>query len=326
MSSSDFRERLHLVPNGAGWLLELRQYWSPDRLDTSRKPVLMIPGYCMNTFILNFHPGGTSMVRYLVERGAEVWTANLRGQGGSRKVDGSKKFGFREVANQDLPSVVSYIQANQRSQNSLLDAVGCSLGATFLFSYLALNPESHGLGGLITMGGPLRWKNPHPMVDTLFRSPELAAALPIWGTRHIAKRVLPIAKRLPFVLDVYMNKAMIDLSKVDQLVRTVDDPIPYLNMQIARWVSNRDLIVAGTNVSEAVADIDLPLFCVAANADGIVPVETALSAAEIMGSSDIETLEVGDARNWFAHADLFINNEADTRVFGPLHSWLTRNR
>ena len=310
------QERLHLVANGQGWLLELRQYWNPETLDPTRRPVLMIPGYCMNTFILNFHPSGASMVRYLVDRGAEVWTANLRGQGGTRRLHGSRKFGFREVALIDVPEVLHHVQANRLVEPPLVDAIGCSLGATFLFSYLAHHPQQHGIGSLVSMGGPLRWENPHPLLTFMFKSPELAGVLPIRGTRRLAKRFLPFAKHLPFVLDIYMNKSMINLDAAEELVKTVDDPIPYLNQQIAHWVTNRDLNVADLNITHAMSDIQLPTLCVVANADGIVPKASALSITDHIGGGDIEGLDVGD--------DLFINDEAQDRVFEPLSNWLIR--
>ena len=101
------KERLIYANNNDGWGLELRQYWDPELLDTERRPLLMIPGYCMNTFILNFHPRGDSMVRFLTKQGFEVWTANLRGQGGSQRHVRRRKFGFRELALVDIRARLS---------------------------------------------------------------------------------------------------------------------------------------------------------------------------------------------------------------------------
>ena len=318
------KERLHYEDNRQGWLLELRQYWHPERLDPTRRPVLMIPGSCMNSFILNFHPTGDSMVKYLVDRGVEVWTANLRGQGGTRRIGGSRKFGFREVSLVDVPSAIHFVQNHTRTERRKIDAVGCSLGATYLYAYLAHHIDDHALGGLVAVGGPLRWEESHPLLKFAFQSPALAGMLPVFGTRELAKRFLPIAKRLPFVLDIYMNTNRIDLSQADQLVRTVDDPIPYLNKQIAHWVGTQDLHVAGLNVTQQMACIDTPTLCIVANADGIVPASTAVSVRDAIGTDDVEILNVGNSEDWFAHADLFISDLAQDQVFEPLHDWLTR--
>lgn len=318
------KERLIYANNDQGWALELRQYWDPETHDASRRPLVFIPGYCMNTFILNYHPRGDSLVRYLTREGFEVWTANLRGQGGARRQRVlAHKFGFGELALVDLPTVFNTVQRRRRSEPDRLDVVGCSLGATFLFAYLAHNLETHPFGSIVSLGGPLRWETVHPLVEVVFASPRLAGAVKIVGTRAVARQLLPVVKKVPSALALYMNADRIDLGTADQLVRTIDNPVPYLNQQIAHWVKQRDLVVRGVNVTEAMAELELPLLCVAANRDGIVPPENVASALDAFGTSDAEVLRVGDDDNWFAHADLFVNDEAEQRVFAPLATWLT---
>ena len=318
------RERLHFEDNGQGWLLELRQYWSAEHLDATRRPIVMIPGYCMNTFILNFHPTRDSMVRYLTLQGHEVWTANLRGQGGSRRDGGSKSYGFRELALVDLPVVMEYVKRHAKSDAPDVDAIGCSLGATFLYAYLAHFAESHGVGSLTAIGGPLRWEASHPLVKLAFSSPMVAGLVNIRGTRHAARAALPIVQHMPRLLELYMNAQHIDLSQASELVRTIDDPVPYLNRQIAHWVKERDLKVAGLNITAGLRHIDIPTLCILANADGIVPPAAALSIQNAIGTEVVDILHVGDEENWFAHADLFINNQAPERVFEPLSAWIKK--
>src|SRR5690554_8232290 len=96
-----------------GWRLDVVCYRDSRRFDARKKPLLMIPGYAMNVFILSFHPTGMSMIEYLCAQGFEVWAANLRGQGASRYVAKSAKspkarrfgrgervptYGFRELS------------------------------------------------------------------------------------------------------------------------------------------------------------------------------------------------------------------------------------
>lgn len=316
------KERLHYEDNHQGWLLEIRQYWDPERLDRSRRPLLIIPGYCMNTFILNYHPSQRSMVAHLVDEGFEVFTANLRGQGGSRRLSGSRRFGFREVALVDIPTVMHFVQATALSEPARVDAIGCSLGATYLYAYLAHHPNEHVVGSLVGLGGPLRWESAHPLLPFIFASPRLAGMLPVIGTRKLAQTILPIARRIPKALDLYMNRQNIDLSQAGILTQTIDDPIPYLNRQIAHWVRHQDLHVAGVNVTEAMGSIETPTLCIAANSDGIVPPDTAFSILDAVGTDDVLALEAGDQEHWFAHADLFINDYAEREVFDPLATWL----
>lgn len=317
------KERVIFANNRDGWGLELHQYWDPETHDPERRPVVMLPGYCMNTFILNFHPTGDSMVRYLARAGFEIWTANLRGQGDSKRYSGKRKFGFRQLCLTDIPTVFETVLARGRSSRDDVNVIGCSLGATFAFGYLAHHLDDHPVATLVSMGGPLRWEKAHPLLEIAFASAGIAGAIRFRGTRRLARYALPIAQKVPSVLSIYMNTEHIDLDAADELVKTVDDPVPHLNRQIAHWLSKRDLYVAGVNVTKAMKHVDVPLLCVAANKDGIVPVDTAVSATKAFGSTDVEVLRVGDRDNWFAHADLFINDEADVRVFEPLRMWLT---
>ncbi len=228
-------------PASEGWLLDVRRHHTPARLDKSLKPVLLIPGYCMNTTPLGFHPEGMSMIELLTERGFEVWTANLRGQGDSRSVGGPRNVGFRELALGDLPTAIREVRERSASSRDRVDIVGCSLGGTYVFAYLAHHVADHPIGSFVGIGAPLRWENPHALMRLAFGSPAVASRLRVSGTRRLAKLVLPlIAERFPSALSMYMNTSIVDLSRADELVKTVEDPIPKLNGEIARWLKSGD--------------------------------------------------------------------------------------
>lgn len=312
------------LDNQDGWRLDLKRYWDPAHLDPELRPILIVPGYCMNTFILAYHPRGRSLVEHLCEAGHEVWTCNLRGQGDSTPMAAPGRVGFAELSLVDIPRAVDYVHAHTESRHAAPHAIGCSLGGTFLYAYLAHHPHSHGLASVVGLGAPLKWVKRHLLLKVAFRSPRVAAMVKLKGTRRIARVALPVLKHVPGLLSMYMNTAHIDLSNAAELTQTVDDPHPSLNVQIAHWVNNQDLVVRGLNVTEALAQVRLPLFAVHANGDGIVPAEVALSAVSAFGGPITDSLEAGDAERWFAHADMFINDEAEARVFDPLVDWLVR--
>lgn len=310
-------------PKSSGWALDVRRYHDPKRLVPKRRPVLLVPGYCMNTTPLGFHPNGPSMIEFLVERGFEVWTSNLRGQGESRSEGGPRDVGFRVLALEDLACAIRHVRDHTETLTERVDVVGCSLGGTYVFAYLAHHPKTHGIGSIVGVGAPLRWQGAHPLLKIAFASPVLTRHLRVSGTRRLAGLVLPaVAARAPRLLDIYMNTKIIDLSRADELVKTVEDPIPKLNSEIARWFKSGDLMVDGVNVTEALRGIDRPLLCVVANRDGIVPPAAARSALDVIGSKQRDELAVGDDETWFAHADLFISRHAQERVFAPLAEWL----
>lgn len=320
-------ESLTYVDNGDGWSLELRCYRDATTFDARLRPIVMIPGYAMNAFILAFHPTSHSMVSYLCQGGFEVWTANLRGQGGARDKGGGRVFGLQHLSLVDLPVVFSHVQTHTRSETTQLDVIGCSLGASMVYGYLAHQADRRGVvASMVSMGGPFRWEQVHPLMKVAFVSSRLAGSVPIRGTRLLARGVVPLIKRVPALLSIYMNANMIDLSVGDQLVNTIDDPVPHINRQMARWMKQRDLVLEGVNVTEALRGSTLPVFCVIANADGIVPPDTVLSPKWVFASDVVDSLEVGDSKDWFAHADLFISELAEERVFRPLLTWLLQQQ
>ncbi len=312
------------LDNQDGWSLDIKRYHDPQRFDPTKGPLLFIPGYCMNTFILAYHPRARSMVQYLCEAGYEVWTSNLRGQGDSVAVsDQPGRVGFAEIALVDIPRVVDYVRAQTLTQSTKVHGVGCSLGGTFLYAYLAHHPQSHNLASMVGLGAPLKWADPHMLLKAVFRWPGLVSKVNLRGTRRLARLGLPLARRIPGLLSIYMNTEHIDLSQADLLTQTVDDPHPLLNTQIAHWVTHQDLVVRGLNITRGLKSVKLPLFAIHANGDGIVPTAAAVSATEAIGSK-AQDLQVGTEARWFAHADMFINDEAETAVFEPMANWLGR--
>lgn len=313
----------YLVDNRTGWEIELRRYSNPKLLRKERCPVIMFPGYCMNAFALSYHPSGVSMVEHMASHGYEVWTANLRGQGGARAIGTTERTTFSRIAREDVHTAIQFALQNTRTKRDSVVAAGASLGATFLFSHLATTPDTP-ISSIMSLGGPLRWVEYHPMVRVVFGSRRVAEKFAIPGTRKWASKILPVAMKVPSVLSLYMNTDRIDLSNLETLLETVDDPIPSLNAEIVQWIRTKDLFVDGINVSQAMSHVEIPLLQICANRDGIVPVATAKSAALLFGSEDVTSFVVGDARNWFAHADLFINDEAKKMVFDPMTKWLER--
>jgi pimeloyl-ACP methyl ester carboxylesterase len=287
------------------------------------RPLLIVPGYGMNSFIFGFHPDGASLVEALVLRGHEVWTVDLRGQGRSIRARGSLRYGLAELALDDLGAVIRHVLAHTQTGSTKLDLVGCSLGAALSFAHLACFPGAP-VHALVSMAGLVTWKDAHPLVRLAFGSPRLASMLPITNTRRMARVALPLlAKVAPSLLSVYLNAASTDLSQTARMVQTVEDPHPVINRQIAEWIANGELVVRGVNVSRALPSMRHPFLCVVAAHDGIVMPATARHAYDVIGSARKELLVVGDDTLRIAHGDLFLCRGAETRVFAPVSDFLT---
>ncbi len=316
--------RTHYVSNGNGWDLELRQTHNPEKLRKELRPLMIVPGYGMNSFIFSFHPTGRSMEAAWADYGFDVWSVNLRGQGGSKRRGGTRSYDLREIVLDDIPAAVGAILTHTVSHNrTAVDGVGASLGGTFLYSYLAL-AEDPRMGSLVAIGAPLRWDDINPVLKAAFSVPELLGRIPFYGTQRLARTLFPVIAKFPFVLRAYLHPEMVDTASLGEMIRTIEDPVPKLNRQIGYWIRHKDLVLDGLNVSEALRKRTNPLLCVIANADGIVPYETAYSGVRLLGSSVKEVLQVGDSARPFAHADLFVSNHAEERVFQPIADWLVR--
>jgi alpha-beta hydrolase superfamily lysophospholipase len=309
------------VPNGAGWELAVSRWIDPDHFVPGRRPVLVIPGYGMNSFIFGYHPRGPSLLESWVSAGFEAWTVDFRNQGNARRAGGVTDYRLDDIACTDLKVTIDHVLANTETGADRVDGVGCSLGGTYLFVHLACVPD-HRLGSVVSMGAPLRWEQIHPLLALAFRSTWLAGNLRFSGTRELAHVVFPLLIKVPKLLSIYLHTSHTDCSNPRELCRTVEDPNPVLNREISLWLRGRDLVVRGQNVTEAMHTVDRPLLAVIANADGIVPEKTALSCYEHWGSADKEVLRVGDETTRFAHADLFISSHAPERVFAPIARWL----
>lgn len=310
----------YYVDNGAGWKLELKQCRVPRRLNRKRNPIVLIPGYGMNSFIFGYHPRGLSMEDYLTERGFEVWSVNLRGQGGSQNDGGTDRISLKDLAVVDLSIALKNIVLHSKSRTGKVDLIGCSLGGTLSFIHAALVSRNH-VGALVAMGAPLRWEKAHPLLKVVFAFPRLIGMIPVSRTKAILKALAPFVLRTS-LMKLYLHKEIVDLRNRDLLFETVEDPNRYLNRELAEWLQRKDIVIDGANVTTAFRKVRNPLLCVIANSDGIVPPMTALSAEEVSGAKIKETLVVGTDKLRFAHADLFISNHSHEMVFRPIADWL----
>jgi pimeloyl-ACP methyl ester carboxylesterase len=307
----------HFVDNGAGHRLALRRVRARE---PRGRPVVIIPGYQMNSSVFGYHPSGDSLEAHLAARGIETWSADLRGQGKSVRTWGEPSFGLGELAVEDVGAVISYVRGVAKCDR--VDVIGCSLGTALAFAHVACVPDAK-VGSVVAMGGVVTWAHVNRALRLVARAPWAVAGVRMKGTRRLARAALPVVSRVaPGLISIYLNVASTDTSDVDSMVATVEDPNPVINRQIARWITKRDLVVRGVNVSQALASMTMPVLCVIGLQDGVVPPATTRTIHEQVGSRDKALIEVGDRETPMAHADLFLARCAPERVFEPMAQWL----
>jgi len=310
------------VPNDDGWSLAVRRATLGAPAE-GRPPLLIVPGYAMNSFIFSYHPRGRSLERSLAERGFEVWSADLRGQGDSRRAGPARRYGLADLAFTDLRRVLDHVLAHTTTGASRADVIGCSLGATLMLAQAAIGRDTR-MGSLVSLGGPMRWERIHPVLRAAFSVPAVAGLVRVRNTRKLARLALPWLVHVPGLLSIYINTSATDVSPATalEMTKTVEDPVPAINREIAEWVRARDLTLRGENLTVALRRLENPVLCVVASADGIVPPETALSPLDHVSSARRDVLTVGGEGVPIAHADLFVGNDAETLVFDPIARWL----
>lgn len=321
------REWYH-VDNGDGWDLALYRTHHPLKIDRSKRPVFIVPGYGMNSYIFHYHPTARSLAATLADRGHEVFTVDLREQGRARKVTAGKqgRYGLSELALVDFAKAIDAARAHTIAKHTEIDLLGASLGGTIAMLYRTQSRRP-APGRVVLLGSPIRWTGVHPLVKVLFGSPALAGALELKKTRALAGLALPVAAKLaPWALKVYMNTDASDISHPEEMVNTVEDPSRYVNREIAEWIKSRDLVINGRNLSDDVARFEDPLCTIYANGDGIVPKETATFAHYHAKSANKVLVVAGDRDVPYSHADMFIGREAARQVFEPIIEFLEAGR
>ena len=308
------------VDNGAGWRLALTR--TRPAGSGGKRPVLVVPGYGMNSFIFGFHPNGPSFVETLAARGLETWTVDLRGQGRTVRGRGNSRYGLAELAIEDLGAAIRHVLANTETGADEVDIVGCSLGASLAFAHVACMPEAP-VHALVSMAGVVTWRAVHPLLRFAFGSPRLVGMMRLKNTRRVARLALPVVTTIaPSLLSLYLNHQSTDLSQAAKMVQTVEDPHPIINREIAQWMKRKNLVIRNVDVSAALPEMTNPFFCVLANQDGIVLPETSRYAYDVIGSPHKELLCVGEDAHPIAHADLFLGTGAQERVFAPVATFL----
>jgi pimeloyl-ACP methyl ester carboxylesterase len=308
----------HTVRTTDGWSLELHRGVRPGQ--APGKPVVFVPGFGMNSFIFRFHPRGGSFMESMLDAGFDPWSVDLRGQTSARPKPGvHAHIGLADYAFVDLPAAFDWIA--RHTGHARLHAIGCSLGGALLYGYGGVVPD-HRIDKLVSMGTPLRWTTSSLVVSGFAAIAPLLGNFQLRGSRRAARLALPVAAKLvPWALGVYLNPRLTHTGPARELVRTVEDPHPRVNRQLAAWIRSKDLRLAGVDITDALARFDRPLLVLAGSADRICPAGNALAAVDIAGGP-AQGLLIGDAEHPVAHADLFISDLAFERVFKPVADWL----
>lgn len=308
----------HTTATPDGWSLSLIRVVRPGA--PPGPPVLFVPGYGMNAWVVQYHPTGPSFADVLLDAGFDPWGVDLRGTSTARRTRSSAPVArFEDMAALDLPAAIAHLRRVTGAPR--VHAIGCSLGGSLLYGHVALAAD-HGIDRLVAIASPLTWDRSLArramalLLDTV-------GQVPVKGARHLARMALPLAARaIPGALSLYLNPRITDVSDAAALCRTVEDPMPAVHRALARWMVS-ELRVGSRPVAPGLKHFDRPLLVLYGSGDGIVPQGPALSVVGAT-SGPVEVRKVEDPGGQpVGHADLFISDLAPELVFRPTARFLS---
>lgn len=308
----------HSAVTPDGWSLGLIRVVRPGT--SSGPPVLFVPGYGMNAWIVQYHPSGRSFADVLLQAGLDPWGVDLRGTSTSRRVrPTAPPPAFDDQATIDLPAALGYIRA--ATGHDRVHVIGCSLGGSLLFAHLALCPEP-AVDRMVAIASPLTWE-PSVARRAVAALLQTVGQVPLAGTRRLTRHLLPLAARAaPGLLSMYLNPRITDIRDPVALTRTVEDPMPAIHRALAQWMRS-ELRIGDRAVAPALQRFDRPMLVLYGSGDGIVPMGPALSVVRAVGGPVRVARVEHPSGEPVGHADLFISEIAPERVFEPTAAFLT---
>lgn len=314
---SAFRALTGPVRTKDGWTLLMRRGTLGGRA-SGGTPVLLVPGFGMNSSIFTWHPGGPSLMEFLLRAGFDPWTVDLRGTRSSRPPRAGARVRLADQAFLDLPAAAAHVL--RHTGHARLHALGCSLGGALLYAWAGRS--SAPIERWVTMGSPLEWQDQSALLRLFAAAGPLARWVPVRGSAAAARVALPFARALvPELLSMYLNPRLTDTRDHGPLIATVEDPHADVTASLARWMRHGRLVLGGHDVSAGLRAAAHPLLLVYATGDGVCPPAAARAARHRTGGP-VSELAVSHDIERVSHVDLFLGGHVHTQVYAPIANFL----
>jgi len=312
---------IHTVTTRDLWKIRVCRY---RRGRVEGEPVLLVHGFNANQN--NFtNPEGHCLVDYLVARGYDCWTVDLRGCRSSqppferRRTDPT----LDDYLLEDLPAVIQYIR--KATGYAQVHWIGHSMGGMLLYAYVQIHGDDAIASG-VTLGAPLGF------VDTAVK---LSGLLVFIGTHFPALAGNFLRGMVPIVTSLRIGNSLfpINLHNLPPQMNTghyytmLEDPPPKVLAELVFSVQNhvyrvkRDQI----DVLAGLTSLRFPLLVLCAPRDPFVSVKSATEFVKGLPHEDKKLLvlsrENGCAQD-YDHVDLAFGQEAAREVFSPIVEWL----
>jgi len=327
------RPRRLIVRTRDGWRLALHRYWKGD--GTSRfGPVVLCHGLGANRHDLDAPHREISVAWYLHQRGHDVWVAELRGAGESRRpgwpLSRRLPFDFDEYVHRDIPAIIRFMLDTTSAQG--LHWVGHSMGG--MLAYAALEHFDHRLfRSVVTIGSPAFTAVKHPAVDQLYR---LRFALDLLGWLPM-RRLGLLGALFPGITlrtigPILANVEHMEKRHVRQLAARAlfDLPAPLLR-QFAEWYGGSAGFSRADRLLDYCANLDrvkAPMLIIAGAGDMLTPLRDLSAVFEAIGSTDKKLLICGREQGFsldYGHIDMVLGTRARDEVYPHIAGWIEQH-
>lgn len=292
-----------------------------------RAPVILSHGLLATSLFFNLDEDH-SLGRYLAKEGFDVWNLSLRGTGRSLEPlkGGAKRWTMDEIAEQDLPAVIRYVQ--KESGNCKAVWVGFEMGGLLAYGAITKGGVSE-LAGLVTIAAPVTFTHPEqgPMkrLLKLEESPGLKKLFLSLNTPFLARLILPL---VPAIERLFYNPDNIQNEVKQKLLEEALAEInPGILDHLLVMIKRGEFVSAdGTfNYRKNLDKIRLPLLLIGGERDALAPPEAIRSLHRAAASAD-RTVRIFGLRSKdseaYGHLDLIVGKKSRQEVFPEIARWL----
>jgi pimeloyl-ACP methyl ester carboxylesterase len=301
------------------------------RLPPPRQPkgvVLLIHGFGQNRY--TWHTSKRSFSAFLVKKGWEVFSVDLRGHGRSRRFAGSIPLSLDDYISEDLPSCFQEIERLTGQKKIVL--VGHSMGG--MISYAAASTSLRDkVNGIITIGSPYRFGLGNNTIQRLAKVLHLLRLTGILDSnpsipvrsfgRQVRKfRKLFDSKALPVSLRGWRPKSIEPEILDEYLERSFEPTNIQITLDLMTGADRVALSNPGGRIDYGVAfeSLRLPLLVISGSQDSLAP-PASVQKGFLRSRSENKTYRSFP----LGHADLILGREATTTVWPLISDWLESN-
>ncbi|MFT5430946.1 MAG: putative alpha/beta hydrolase [Myxococcota bacterium] len=321
-------DEVHYVTTSDGWRLAVARF-APEAPAPDRLPVIVCPGIGVNGAMFDYPGEGDDipLIRWLNQRGWDVWLAEVRGVGGSRhQPDGAPSdWTFDTLGEIDVPAIIDTVC--ERTNSPAACWIGHSLGGMMLVHQMARhNPR---LAAAVWVGSAVTFEH-QPLLANARRAGRL------FGFRRLAVKGLsrwlaPAGSVLvtwPSTLFFRPQNVRAPLRRA--LLASIVEPIASGLMKQLALGTERKHLVSADGQRDLVAplrDNRTPVLLVAGSDDRIAPVAAVQHTFEHIGgpASLIVVGKDTGASVDYGHGDLLMGETSATEIYPKIDAWLCQH-